>query len=121
MAHGAAEVQKHVRAYIGVFLALAVLTVVTVAASYIKVSMGLHIAIALVIATIKASMVAAIFMHLKWERGISIWWTLGICAIFFAVLMWVPSLTVFELPPQAQFSMWDSLPKEAVPVHGAGH
>lgn len=122
MGHGHADIQKHVRAYIGVFVALAVLTVLTVAASYIKVSMGLHITIALIIATVKASMVAAIFMHLKWERGISIWWTLALCALFFAVLMMLPSFTVYELPPQAQHGMWDTLPAAATPApHGGGH
>lgn len=117
MAHGHADIQKHVRAYIGVFVGLALLTVLTVAASYIQVSTGLHITIALIIATVKASMVAAIFMHLKWERGISIWWTLGICALFFAVLMLLPSLTTFELPPKAQRTMWD-LPATVAPAGG---
>ncbi|MEK6675262.1 MAG: cytochrome C oxidase subunit IV family protein [Planctomycetota bacterium] len=102
-----ADVSKHVKAYIGVFVALAVLTVVTVLASYIQVSMGLHITIALVIATIKASFVAAIFMHLKWERGASIWWSLCLCAIFFAVLMMLPSLTVYDHPPRVEDKMWD--------------
>ncbi len=117
MAGGHADVQKHVKAYLGVFVALAVLTVVTVLASKIHFgSKAANITIALLIATFKASLVAAIFMHLRWERGASIWWTLLICAAFFAVLMSVPSLTVFELPKQAIFQMWDVAP----PVPG-GH
>jgi cytochrome c oxidase subunit 4 len=102
-----ADIRKHVRSYLMVFGALALLTVLTVTASYIQVSTAAHVTIALVIATIKASLVAAVFMHLKWERGASIWWTLFFCAVFFAVLMLLPSLTAFELPPQAEMRMWD--------------
>lgn len=100
------DVSKHIRAYLLVFGALAVFTVLTVAASYIKVSMPTHIGIALVIAAVKATMVAAIFMHLKWERGLSIWVTLAFCAIFFITLLLLPVLTSVDLPPKAQHGMW---------------
>lgn len=120
MAGSHADVQKHVKAYVAVFGALAVLTVLTVLASYVQVSQTMHITIALIIATVKASLVAAIFMHLKWERGASIWWTLLICALFFIVLMALPSLTSFELPPQAMHSMWD-LPPAAAEGAAPGH
>jgi len=118
MAGSHADVQKHVRAYLLVFGALALLTVLTVAASRVEVSQRLHITIALVIATIKASLVAAIFMHLFWERGASIWWTLLFCALFFAVLMMLPSFTRFDIPPQATEQMWDVTAKVAAPAPG---
>jgi caa(3)-type oxidase subunit IV len=102
-----ADVSKHVRVYLAIFGGLALFTVLTVIASRVHVSTTLHILIALAIATLKASMVAAVFMHLWWEKGKSIWWTLLLCAAFFAALMLLPSLTVFELPPQAQFGTWD--------------
>ena len=106
MDHEHTDIRKQVRIYIGVFVALGVLTVLTVAASYVHASAGAHIAIALVIAAIKASLVAAIFMHLKWERGVSIWWTLLFCAMFFTALIVLPVLTVEELPPGVQRGTW---------------
>lgn len=51
----------------GTALALLVLTVITVAVRYIDVGeFNIHIAIG--IAVIKASLVAAFFMHLRWDR-----------------------------------------------------
>ena len=111
-----ADISKHVKAYIGVFVALAVLTVVTVAISTVHFSGSGNIVVALVIAAFKASLVAAIFMHLKWEKSPSIWWALGICAIFFVFLIFIPVLAVGDLPPQAQHGMWD-----VVPQAGAAH
>jgi cytochrome c oxidase subunit 4 len=107
MADAHADVSKHVKAYLAVFAALAVLTVVTVAVSLIHFPGKGNIIVALLIATVKASLVAAIFMHLKWEKAPSIWWALAICVVFFAVLMWLPSLTTNDLPPQVQHTMWD--------------
>ncbi len=106
MADAHADVRKHVKAYIAVFAALAVFTVVTVAASRIHVSTGMHIGIAMLIAVIKASLVAAIFMHLKWERGRVIWLTLGLCAFFFVALMTLPTLVAHDLPPQVYHGTW---------------
>ena len=111
-----ADISKHVKAYIGVFLALAVLTVVTVAISTVHFSGSGNIVVALIIAAFKASLVAAIFMHLKWEKSLSIWLSLGICAAFFVFLILIPVLAVGELPPQAQHGMWD-----VVPQVGAAH
>ena len=55
------------RVLLGVFGALLVLTVLTVAAS--KVDLGsLNLVGALVIATVKATLVALYFMHLRWDR-----------------------------------------------------
>lgn len=45
-----------------------VLTVVTVLVSYVHLSPAPAIALGLAIATVKASLVAAFFMHLKGER-----------------------------------------------------
>jgi caa(3)-type oxidase subunit IV len=47
----------------------------------------------MLIAAIKAGLVASIFMHLKWEKKI-IYWVLVLCFVLFAVLMIVPGLTV---------------------------
>ena len=100
------DVSKHVKLYIGVFVALAVLTVLTVAVSTVDFGGSTNVVIALVIATCKASLVAAIFMHLKWEKTPVIWWTLAICAAFFVVLMVVPLVTLRDLPPGVKLGSW---------------
>lgn len=92
-----ADVSKHVKTYLLVFGALAVGTILTVLAAQIHVSTPAHITIALAIAVVKASLVAAIFMHLKWERSQSIWIALLFCAIFFAALMLLPVLTMEDM------------------------
>jgi cytochrome c oxidase subunit 4 len=94
--HGAEEIRKHVRVYLMVFVALAVLTVITVAVSYLHLPVGQSILVALVIASVKGSLVALFFMHLISERTL-IYWTLLICVVFFAVLMLVPTLTVVNM------------------------
>ena len=103
------DVSKHVKAYFMVFGALAVFTVLTVLASYVHVSTPMHVGIALLIASIKASLVAAIFMHLKWERGASIWVTLVFCAIFFIVLMVIPAAWAADQIPETHHSTWTAV------------
>jgi len=115
-----ADISKHVKSYIMVFVALAILTIVTVWASTVDFGSG-HVAIALLIAVIKASLVAAIFMHLKWEKSKSIWLTLMFCAFFFVVLMALPVLTTNDHPPQAVNYMWDDLGHEAAAVETEVH
>ena len=51
-------------------LALLFLTLLTVGASYIDFGSG-NVVIALFIATIKASLVALFFMHLRWDKPIN--------------------------------------------------
>jgi cytochrome c oxidase subunit 4 len=87
--HDAHDIRAHVKVYMMVFGALAVLTVVTVAVSYLDIPVGPAIVLALLIATVKASLVALFFMHLKGEKR-SIVWTLLLTAIFFIVLMTIP-------------------------------
>lgn len=118
-----ADVSKHVKAYLAVFAALAVFTVVTVWASTWKTSTPMHIGVALIIATIKASLVAAIFMHLKWERCTAIWWTLALAAIFFIVLLALPAMTARDMfnSPNVYPGTWDSSPLAAPEPHAGGH
>lgn len=96
MADSHADIQKHVAIYIKVFAALASLTVITVAASYVHMGHGGNIALAMVIAVVKASLVACYFMHLIDERSL-IRWILIICAVSAAILLLVPSLTVHDM------------------------
>ena len=79
------EPGSHARTYLTVFGALAVLTVVTVAIGYMSLPVGIGITVALIIATIKGSLVAAVFMHLLSEVK-PIYWLL-IVTITFLLMM----------------------------------
>jgi caa(3)-type oxidase subunit IV len=89
------DARKEVRGYIVVFVALAALTALTVAASYLDVSTTMHILIAMGIATVKGGMVAAYFMHLISEKKM-IYSTLILTAVFFVILMVVPLSTAMD-------------------------
>jgi len=86
-------IKKSVRAYFMVGAALFAFTVITVAVNQVHLPVPSAITVALIIATIKGSMVAAIFMHLsnekKWIYGALILTVAG-----FIVLMTVPIFTV---------------------------
>jgi caa(3)-type oxidase subunit IV len=93
MAHSAEDVRKEVRRYIIVFGALLVLTLVTVAVSYVHLpSITERTLVALFVAGIKASLVALVFMHLKSERPF-IYLTLAFTAAFFVLLFALPMWT----------------------------
>ena len=92
MSHALDDVRKSVRTYLMVFGALMVLTVVTVGVSYLHFPVALAIFVALVVATIKGSLVALFFMHLIDERKL-IYWVLTLTVVFFVFLMFVPLLT----------------------------
>ncbi len=77
----AARVREHLRVYVMVFVALAVLTIVTVAISYLHLPTALAISVAMVVATVKAGLVAGYFMHLLTEEKV-ILWLLLLCAAF---------------------------------------
>jgi cytochrome c oxidase subunit 4 len=90
--HDAAEIDKHVRVYITVFVALMALTLITVAISYLHLSTPMAIAVALFVATIKGSLVACYFMHLISERKL-IYVVLLITVIKFIALLALPVIT----------------------------
>lgn len=90
--HDAEHVAKHVKGYLYVGGFLFVATALTVGLSYVDFDSwsflpghGWNIIVAMILATIKAGTVAAIFMHLKGER-ITIWRFLIFTAIFAAGL-----------------------------------
>ncbi len=85
----AARVKAHLRVYVMVFVALAVLTVVTVAISYLYLSTGIAITLAMIVATVKATLVAGYFMHLLSEEKV-ILWLLLLCAAFLVFLFALP-------------------------------
>jgi caa(3)-type oxidase subunit IV len=87
------SVRKSVRTYLMIGAALFVFTVITVAVNQVHLAVPLAIAVALIIATMKGSMVAAVFMHLSHER-MFIYGALILTVVCFFVLMLVPALTV---------------------------
>ena len=89
------EIRKHVRSYVVVFVTLLCLTLITVGVSYMHLARPAAIALALVIATAKAGLVAAFFMHLISEKKV-IYAVLILTAAFFLLVLLLPSLTIFE-------------------------
>ena len=88
----AVDIDKHVRVYITVFVALMVLTVVTVAISRLHLSVPIAVTVALFVAIVKGSLVAGYFMHLVSEKKL-IYAVLGLTVAFFVALMALPVLT----------------------------
>ena len=92
MSDHAADIDKHVRIYITVFVALMVLTIVTVAVSRVHLPVPIAVTVALLVATIKGSLVACYFMHLISEKKLIIA-VLALTAVFFVVLLSLPVVT----------------------------
>jgi cytochrome c oxidase subunit 4 len=93
--HHAADIDKHVRTYITVFVALMVLTLVTVGVSRLHFSVPVAVAVALVVATVKGALVACYFMHLVSERKL-IYAVLALTVLFFVVLIALPIFTYHD-------------------------
>ncbi len=74
---------------VGVFVALLVLTVVTVLASYLDLGgRSTNIFVAVLIATVKATLVALFFMHLRWDKpfnAIVLVGSLGMVGLFLGI------------------------------------
>ena len=105
-AHSADDVKKSVKTYFMIFGALMVLTIITVGVSYVHLPIALAVLVALVVATIKGSLVAMYFMHLLHERKV-IYWVLMLTVIFFMFLMFVPLLTNLDkIPGSETGTLW---------------
>ena len=87
------DIKKEINLYLKVFGALAVLTVLTVAAAYLDVGIGLAVIIAMIIATTKGSLVASFFMHLAHEKGL-IYLTLIITLVCLLALFFITFGTI---------------------------
>ena len=88
-------IRKSVRQYMMVGAALFVFTGITVAVNQVHLAIPLAITVALIIATTKGSMVAAIFMHLSHEKK-WIYGALLLTLLGFIILMTVPFFTVHD-------------------------
>ena len=91
----AADIDRHVKVYITVFVALMILTVVTVAISRFHPPVAIAVTVALLVATIKGSLVACYFMHLISEKKLIIA-VLALTAVFFVALLTLPVVTVHD-------------------------
>ena len=89
------SIEHHIQIYIKVFIALAILTIVTVAVSYLDVSFIEAFFIALTVATIKGSLVLGFFMHLISEKQMIVW-ILVATLIAFIILMFIPLINVTD-------------------------
>ncbi|HHZ79891.1 MAG TPA: hypothetical protein EYN68_04820 [Candidatus Marinimicrobia bacterium] len=87
------DIKNEINSYIKVFGALAVLTVVTVAVASLKFSIGLAVLVAMVIATVKGSLVASFFMHLAHEKKL-IYLLLFITLVFLMSLLFITFGTI---------------------------
>ena len=99
MAESLEELDRHVRTCIGIFVALLGLTLVTVAVSYLELSVPATISVALCIALVKGSMVVSFFMHLISEKRL-VFWSLALTVIFFLLLMILPIATDQDIVTQ---------------------
>ena len=122
-AHGGRAHVPHVlplHVYIGVWAALIVLTAITVAVSYFDFGEG-NIIVAMAVATIKASLVCAFFMHLKYDDRFNTMVLVG--AFAFLGLLFMFSLA--DLPMRGEVDPAEKgtiqvLPESSIPG-GEGH
>ncbi len=79
--------------FLNVLIALLFLTVITVAASRVDFGSA-NLLIAMLIATVKASLVISIFMHVKWDTAIN-------RVVFLSSFLFLSLLLIFTLSDQA--------------------
>jgi len=91
--HAAADIDRHVKVYITVFVALMALTIITVAISRLHLPVHIAVTVAMLVAIIKGSLVACYFMHLISEKKL-IYAVLLLTVAFFVALLALPVLTV---------------------------
>lgn len=114
--------------YIGVGAALMVLTAVTVAVSFIHLG-GWNVVVALTVASIKATLVALIFMHLLYDKKLFL-------IIFVAAIMFLAVFIIFTMfdtmrrddideikaqPIQKNAVIYDSLKTQSTETDEGGH
>jgi cytochrome c oxidase subunit IV len=94
--HSTHDVAKHVRAYLMVGATLIAFTAITVFLSYVNFgTQKANIAVAMLVATFKAGLVAAIFMHLSSEKRII--YRILIFTFFFVLgLFWLTYLAWYD-------------------------
>ena len=103
--HSPEEIRKHVRFYIGIFIGLLILTAVTVGLSYVHIgkpgSNTGNIVVGLLIAALKAALVAAFFMHLNGEKPLV--YRVLIFTVIFVIGLFFLTLLAFKDPIHSVF------------------
>src|SRR3954462_12702129 len=96
--HSHADISKHVKTYILIFVALLVGTIVTVGLNSVHFdSLAVTISIALFVACVKAFLVAGFFMHLISEKK-AIYAVLLATVFFFTGMMYLTVWSRDEMP-----------------------
>lgn len=96
------------KTFVNVLLALLFLTVITVGASRVDFGAA-NLLIAMLIASVKAALVIAIFMHVKWDTAIN-------KIVFLSSFLFLSLLLIFTLSDQATRGSADPLRKVKLPV-----
>ena len=96
------------KTFVNVLLALLFLTVITVGASRVDFGAA-NLLIAMLIASVKAALVIAIFMHVKWDTAIN-------KIVFLSSVLFLSLLLIFTLSDQATRGSADPLRKLKLPV-----
>ena len=95
--HGAHNVAKHVRKYLLIGAVLVTFTAITVWLSYVDFgTMKANVAVAMLVATFKAGLVAAIFMHLSSEKQLI--YRILIFTAFFVMGLFFPTYLAWYDP-----------------------
>ena len=92
---GPGEVRKHVRIYVMVFVALLALTLITVTISYLQLGIAAAVVVALIIATMKGSLVASYFMHMISEKKV-VYLALILTVLFLLALLFLPLTAYYD-------------------------
>jgi cytochrome c oxidase subunit 4 len=96
------------KTFVNVLLTLLFLTIITVAASRVDFGAA-NLLIAMLIASVKASLVIAIFMHVKWDTAIN-------KLVFLGSFLFLSLLLIFTLSDQATRGDDDPLRTVKLPV-----
>jgi cytochrome c oxidase subunit IV len=96
------------KTFLNVLLTLLFLTIITVAASRVDFGSA-NLLIAMLIASVKAALVIAIFMHVKWDTAIN-------KIVFLSSFLFLSLLLIFTLADEATRGAADPLRKVKLPV-----
>lgn len=114
-AHSPEAIKKHVRTYILIFVALLIGTVITVWLNYLHFdNFAVTVAVALVVASIKAALVAGFFMHLISEKK-AIYSVLAATVFLFAAMLFLIIWSRAQLPRGSEY-----IPRKEVPHPAVG-
>jgi cytochrome c oxidase subunit IV len=109
--HGLAHTAS-IKALIGTGGALLMLTLITVLATKVDFGSSINLAIAMLIAVVKATLVVLFFMHLKYDKIFH-------SVIFIGALLGAALFVGFALMDSGQYQqtvIWDTLNPPAAPI-----